>query len=394
MDGGMSDDWTKDGPMSDATETTSGATLPDMPPTATASAPFDWRRFAVHLGTFMLVVLLIGIGAAVVLGRKPLAKTVATSVASRGLSLEIQWPLMQAEQVKGKSAQGKNTKPKQAGASISTTSLKPGAESPVPAARTWMPEQFQEQLLTTGMRALGGAPDPLSREPLDRLGSAMAESGWFAGVPTIERHENGKIMVKGLWRVPAAVVRVDDKDHLISWDARPMPVVYEQALSGLRVISGAALGPTLKPDGTKDFSKAWAGEDVEAAIELLALLVQQPYANQIAGIDLSMYASKKWLVIDTTMGTRIIWGGRPSKPLNGECSTNHKLAKIEKLRREVGRIDAGVGAIEVWWPIDRALQIDLTATAARAAEEQAARELEAKNTRKPGSKPVAKPATR
>lgn len=382
--------------MSDATETTSGATLPDTPPTATASTPFDWRRFAVHLGTFMLVVLLLGIGAAVVLGRKPLETKVTSAVASRGVSLEIQWPLMQSEQGKAKNAKGglaKNPQAKQGGAAISATSLKTPAEAAAPA-RTWLPEQFQEELLTTGLRALGGSPDPLSREPLDRLGGTLATSGWFNGVPTIERHENGKVVVKGNWRVPAAVVRLDDKDHLISWDAKPMPVIYDQALSGMRVISGAAEGPARSADGTTDFTKVWPGEDVEAAVELLALLVQQPYAAQIAGVDVSMYASKKWLIIDTTMGTRIVWGGRPSKPLNGECATNFKLAKIEKLRREVGRIDAGVGAIEVWWPIERALQIDLTATAQKAAEEEAQRELEARNKKptKPSAKPAAKPA--
>lgn len=362
-------------------------------PTSAAPAPFDWRRFAVHLGTFMLVVLLLGIGAAVVLGRKPLTKTVTTSVAARGVSLEIAWPLMNAESGKpSKSAKPKTANAKQEPA-ISKTAMIPS--SPVTApAKSWLPEQFQEELMTVGMRALGTAPDPLSREPLDRLGSAMADSGWFSGTPTIERHESGKIVVHGTWRVPAAVVRVEDKDHLLSWDGKPMPVTYEQSLSGLRVIGGATSGPARKADGAIDFAQNWPGEDVEAAVELLAILMQQPYASQIAGIDVSMYAAKKWLIIDTTMGTRIVWGGRPSKPLNGECATNFKLAKLEKIRRDVGRIDAGVGAIEIWWPIERALQIDLTATAARANEEAIAKEMAEKAAKKPGShaKPTASAA--
>jgi len=365
-------------------------------PTSAAQAPFDWRRFAVHLGTFMLVVLLLGIGAAVVLGRKPLTQTVSTTVAARGVNLEIAWPLINTDS--GKSA--KPAKAKASGAksepAISKTAMTlPAAASP--PAKSWLPEQFQEELMTIGMRALGTAPDPLSREPLDRLGAAMADSGWFSGVPTIERHESGKIVVHGTWRVPAAVVRIDDKDHLLSWDGKPMPVTYDQALSGLRVISGAASGPARKADGTIDFAQSWPGEDVEAAVELLAILMQQPYAAQIAGIDVSMYAAKKWLIIDTTMGTRIVWGGRPSKPLNGECATNFKLAKLEKIRRDVGRIDAGVGAIEIWWPIERALQIDLTATAARAAEEALAKEMAERAAKKPGSHgktpvPAAKPS--
>lgn len=361
-------------------------------PTSTAPTPFDWRRFAVHLGTFMLVVLLLGIGAAVVLGRKPLTKTVTTSVAARGVNLEIAWPLMGAEAGKASKAPKPKTNGKQEPA-ISKTAMTPPSQALIPE-KSWLPEQFQEELLTVGMRALGTAPDPLSREPLDRLGTAMAESGWFSGTPTIERHESGKIVVHGTWRVPAAVVRIDDKDHLLSWDGKPMPVTYEQSLSGLRVVSGVVSGPAHKADGAIDFSQNWPGEDVAAAVELLGVLMQQPYASQIAGIDLSMYTTKKWLIIDTTMGTRIVWGGRPSKPLNGECATNFKLAKLEKIRRDVGRIDAGVAAIEIWWPIERALQIDLTATAARAAEEAAAKDMAEKAAKKasPHGKQPASPA--
>jgi hypothetical protein len=45
------------------------------------------------------------------------------------------------------------------------------------------------------------------------------------------------------------------------------------------------------------------------------------------------------LEVVTTSGTRVVWGGRPTKPLLGDISTPQKLANMNSLVRRHGRID-------------------------------------------------------
>ena len=93
----------------------------------------------------------------------------------------------------------------------------------------------------------------------------------------------------------------------------------------------------------------WAGEDLADALELIALLNRQPWAAQVQAVDAADYPASKRLAIVTRSGGRIVWGGKASKPLLGECSTKAKLANITRLLASSGSIDGGFGVVEVYW---------------------------------------------
>lgn len=311
---------------------------------ASARPRFDWGAFLSHLTTFVSVAIVVGLVLGFLLLRQPIREKAESVVSREPAKIVFEWPALR---------QAKSDKPVK--------------------AQTWLAPQFQEELLTRATRALGSSPDPLSREPLDAIGAAMETSGWFDGRPDVSRVGNSEIRIRGNWRVPAAVIRVtpaagvegraEAKDQLISWDGKPMPVLYPEGKSGLMVIRGATRPAPTNASGEVDYTVAWPGDDAEAGLELLRLLDNQDWRAQVASVDVSQYAGTKQLAIESTHGTRLVWGGRPAKPLTGECSTAAKLGKITELNTISKRIDAGHAELELWWPINKPLEIDRSASA-------------------------------
>lgn len=211
---------------------------------------------------------------------------------------------------------------------------------------SWLPVGEQERLTHIALDALTDDPEALSAAPLERVGRALAATGWFEGYPRVERAGDGSIEVHGVWQVPAAVVRWGGKEYMISWMAKSLPMVYREGTSAMPVIVGAAKGPALAGGETR-FGQAWEGEDVGAALELLRLVHEQPWGGQVAGVDLSRYATEEALMLVSRAGNRIVWGGRPSKPRLGEVSTRAKLSHLSQLKHDFGVIDAGYPLIYV-----------------------------------------------
>ncbi len=354
-------------------------------PSAVATRPpFAWGRFFGYLGSVVVVAMMGGIGAAMYWGWTPLERKTREVVDTKITRIEIEWPRIGTAPVATKPAVGgasvplpgsvrevsasEQAKPKDKKAGGKTKPApkpEPKDEASLPwsvpeAATTWLPEQFQEDLLTKARGALGVDPDPMSRAPLMAVADSMERSGWFVGRPLVERRGGGLLLVRGTWRVPAAVVRQGEKDYLLSWESTPMPVDYKTDQSKLPAIVGVIAPPPVDAKG-RDYASAWPGEEMDAAMELLRTLATETWYVQVAGVDVSKYRETKRLTILTrgagaangAGGGRIVWGGRASKPLVGEASTKAKIARLSSINRSFGRLDAGLdGAakeLEIFW---------------------------------------------
>lgn len=302
---------------------------------------FRWGRFFSYLATMAIATVVLAMIAGIVMGNKPLRAKATTLTQRVECEIKIEWP-----------------------------ALNRAKDAPAPKSmdeRTWLPAQLREELLAKAYAAIKQEPDPFSPEAVRGVGEAMLASGWFEGSPRVERGGPGELRISGKWRTPAAAVRVGDKEVLVAWDGRAMPVVYDRiGSSGMMFISGAVDEPPMLAPGVPDCSKNWPGGDVQSGLELISLLTAQPYVKQVAGVDVGRHKDEKSLEIVSRDGARIVWGGKPSKPLIGEASTESKLGKLEWLNRTYGRIDAGRNAqspIEIWWPLDRPLEMDRSASA-------------------------------
>ncbi len=406
-------------------------------------APFRWGMFAQHVATILIVCMAIAVVGGIVLGYRPLHRTARQSVVASPLKVDVVWPgtespaskegpktivddaMAQAKKIA--EANGIGQSPDGAGA-IRKASHSDGASGSKPESvaidapkQTWLPEQFQHEVTTLIQSNLGQDPAVFSRDPLVSVGIALERSGWFDGVPTVARSNENTIRVSGTWRIPVATIvykatehDVDEVEQLISSTGHPMPVTYRPGTSALPRIVGLGTRPVMQTDGQIDYGSRWTSVDapqnetLDAALELLRTVSEQPWARQVGGIDVRDYLNTKSLTILTRDESRIIFGGRPSQPLLGETSTKAKLVRIGEIYRRFGSIDAKRAAIDISGVHPVEINIAATATPDLVDDQPSAESITqarkdakgvkpataSKSAAKPSTKPPTKPSTK
>lgn len=341
---------------------------------AASPAPFRWGMFAQHVATVLIVCMAIAVIGGLVVGYRPLHRTARESVVANPLKVEVVWPGTEppvskqgpativddavAQAKKIAAANGLSQSP-DGGAAIRTAAHKDGITIE-PPRQTWLPQQFQDEVIALIQSNLGQDPAVFSKDPLVSVGIALERSGWFNGVPTVARSAENTIRVSGNWRVPVATIAykltehdADEVEQLISSTGHPMPVTYRPGTSGLPRIVGLGTRPVMQTDGLIDFGSRWTSADspqnetLDAALELLQTLSEQPWARQVGGIDVREYLTTKSLTILTKDESRVVFGGRPSQPLLGETSTKSKLTRIGEIYKRFKTIDAKRAAIDI-----------------------------------------------
>jgi hypothetical protein len=131
---------------------------------------------------------------------------------------------------------------------------------------------------------------------------------------------------------------------VVSRGARRLPLTYPAGGAGpLRFISGVW-------GSAPGVGEVWSGGDVEAAIELLALLRQSPAWTHVAGIDASRYVRSQMLTILTTTGAKVVWGSAPGERPTGQVDHETRLARFEALMDDPAWIAAGRPRVELHLP--------------------------------------------
>lgn len=205
---------------------------------------------------------------------------------------------------------------------------------------TWMSAEQRDELERIALKLLSG--DPFDRASLERTQAALRDTGWFMenGGPWLRRLENGVVVISGRWRTPVAAVRTPSGDRLVSQDGEALPVVYPPGRSPMPVVVGVhAAEPA---PGAK-----WSGGEVQAGLKLAAFLRDMPGVDQVSGVDVSEFATGKRLVLTTTTGGRIVWGGPPEEFIPGQAPANTKRQRLVAVFQRFGQLDAGRSEIDV-----------------------------------------------
>ncbi len=310
--------------------------------------------------TTLTVAIVAGLGFGLYRGLSPLEHRAVSIIGARTPTVDVRWPTMGGAKDDAKARAGKDT-------GLLGTALLSVSSASLDDVPTWLPKQMQEDIKALAEKNLDPGSSPLSVDPLRQVGTAMELSGWFDGRPVVRREPGGRVAVSGNWRIPGAVIREGKREYMISWDGKPMPVTYEAGEANLPAITGVAFKA---PAGGAaiDYTKAWPGEDVQAALELLRVIQGKPWAKQVSSIDVKNFESDRTLSLLTTSGGRLNWGGRPNKPRLGEAGTPAKLATIDWIQKRFGTIDRGGHTIDVFWQ-GRPLEIDVSASAGQAGGE-------------------------
>lgn len=210
----------------------------------------------------------------------------------------------------------------------------------------WMGGPIREQLSEL-------LRDELSSDPLDDIGlhnaaDRLLQTGWVAKVNTIRRETGNVVRLAATFRVPVALVRSGDKDHLVATGGELLPIAYPAgSITTFRIIVGA------KSAAPEVFGEPWAGGEVQAAIALMGYLQPTDAYSQVWGIDTTDFAKSKRLTIVTDQQTRVLWGASPADWKPGEPPAATKLKWLLGLRgnQQFGkRIDAGRSMIDLTNP--------------------------------------------
>jgi len=205
--------------------------------------------------------------------------------------------------------------------------------------RVWLPLVERERILTlTSQAASGGRA--LSVEPLAQVGEALVGSGWFEGTPRVRWTAEGTIHAEGTWRIPAAAVRIGEREYVITYDGVVLPLEYPSGESNQIFLINQS--QPLPEQG-----EMWEGEDLRAALDLVGLLQVEGLLGQVAGIDLGRGRDSGVLSIITDRGARVVWGGGPRHLRPAEQPTSIKLDRVRTLLQRTGRIDAGVDLVDL-----------------------------------------------
>jgi hypothetical protein len=272
------------------------------------------------LSAVTTVLLLAGLAAGAVVGVPALQRQATQRLSTRPVRVQFDWPIAA------------------------------GAPTVEGRPRTWLDERFQIALTNAASDAASDHTDRLGTEQLAAVSDAAMRTGWFVRPPRVWR-EGDLLRVSGVWHVQAAVVRRGEVDRLIGWGGELLPFECPAGESGLPAIVAPRAEPPRDARGRLRLGMPWPGEDVRAALDLLALMQKQEYWSQVRGVEIAEFdrhGRGGWLVI-LTDGGRVVWGARVSASAieRGEVSTERKLGHMAQLFSQTGRIDGGRREVEV-----------------------------------------------
>ena len=179
----------------------------------------------------------------------------------------------------------------------------------------------------------GWSTDPFDREALKAARAVLLGSGWITSIEQVRRHPDGRLEVECSWRTPRAEVHPRrGTPVLVGDDAAPMRVPSDLSAGGLVKILDPLEGAPMDEQGRIAYGRPWGLSDVADAIALLNLLADRDLERTyIASISVR---DPERMVITTTNGARIVWGGPVDARRPGEASVQERLGLLSSTLRD------------------------------------------------------------
>jgi len=213
----------------------------------------------------------------------------------------------------------------------------------------WMSDFLVQRIADTARPK--GNYSAFDREMLVEAREALEKNPWIAKVYDVRRaYGNGPgdlLEINCEYRVPVALVKWGDYYSLVDrtgfrlpeqYEAKDVPriVRIEEGMVDIRIIEGVKRPPP-------EAGHKWMGEDLAAGLEMIALLSDKPYAQEILKINVAHVAAKgePMVVLVTKYATEITWGRVPSdKDSFFEVDPGKKLERLQSVYAQYGRVDA------------------------------------------------------
>ena len=222
----------------------------------------------------------------------------------------------------------------------------------------WMNATIQEQILAAAR------PDTPSsatdRRTLAEQAASLAASPWVKTVKSVRRvygeGPGDTLEIDAVYRTPIALVHWHDGFWYVDAEGVRLPEKFNDAQ--VRQMTAAGGRPTFRviesvAGAPAIVGKIWPGKDVKAGLELVKLLADKPYADQIVRIDVANYdgrinANESQINLLTRYGTQVRWGQPPSSSaFFVEQKVDRKLDVMQQACQQTGRVDMNLPWIDL-----------------------------------------------
>ncbi|MDX1564641.1 MAG: hypothetical protein R3236_04500 [Phycisphaeraceae bacterium] len=219
-------------------------------------------------------------------------------------------------------------------------------------APDWMPRELTDQLKSQIDPHL--SVDPYDQASLRRISEILRQSPWIGDLERVARKADNTVHIEATFRRPVALVQSKGKWHLVDAQGHRLPNYLSAAdtrpAAKLLKLSRGAITGIARPAPPP--GQRWEGEDLRAALKLVALIDRTDWADQVRRVDASNFRGRKnkssaHLVIQTHRGGWVLWGRPPGSEGVYEPAADRKLANLRRIATaHDGRIDAaGAGWI-------------------------------------------------
>ncbi len=216
----------------------------------------------------------------------------------------------------------------------------------------WMSDVLAAQIIEAASPST--ARSTFDHELLVETFAKLKSNPWIATVHEVRRgydkSAGDTLEIDADYRTPAALVRWGDYYSLIDGKGVKLPEQYPRNMAtrivhgndgrvNIRVIDGV-FNPPPEP------GKIWRGEDLQAGLQMVKLLNDEPFAQDILKVNVTNVgrrnsAKEAQIVLITRYNTEIRWG----RPLNAadffiEVSPEQKIASLRQIYQQYGRVDA------------------------------------------------------
>lgn len=176
------------------------------------------------------------------------------------------------------------------------------------------------------------------------LAESLRAVGWIRRLESVRRLPDARFEVRAEYRHPAAMVQHESDFLLVDADGVRLPGTYRYSPAWMLIQGVARPAPAA--------GLAWEGDDLAAALALVAALRGEPFEHQITAVLVDNLAgrldpSRCHIELATDRaGGRIRWGSAPGYEVE-ENSVAEKLAILRENHRRFGRADGNHAIIDV-----------------------------------------------
>lgn len=185
----------------------------------------------------------------------------------------------------------------------------------------------------------------------ERVGRSLVDPsiGWVKSVEQVTVRPDGIVAVKCRFREPAAYVQHGEACYLVDATGFRLPGWYnveDCATSRLLLIAGVVKPPP-------EIGYRWHGDDLQAGLRLAELVAGRTFRDQVDRIIVTNYEGRvdrkrPQIEIATNRAGSRIWWGQPPKLEDGtETTVDQKLALLDWLYHEHGRIDLNRAYVDI-----------------------------------------------